>query len=278
MLNNEVIPIMTDRGIVFDIKKYSLHDGPGIRTTVFLKGCPLKCWWCHNPESQNPQPDVVEKTGRRREFHTRYSDNKDAIGREATVEEIMQEIEKDTIFYDESGGGVTFSGGEPLMQPDFLFALLTECKRQEFHTAIDTTGYAPFKVIDRMISQADLILYDLKLMDDEVHEKYTGVPGTPVLENLQKLVDKDIPITVRIPIVPGITDGDDNLIRMMDFLLHMGLTDDISLLPYNRFGEEKYRRLCMENRMKGVSPPSGDVMDTIKSRFEKNGFVARIGG
>ena len=278
MLNGEVIPIMTDRGIVFDIKKYSLHDGPGIRTTVFLKGCPLKCWWCHNPESQNPQPDVVEKTGRRREFHTRFSENKDAIGRGVTVGEIMQEIEKDTIFYDESGGGVTFSGGEPLMQPDFLFALLTECKRQEFHTAIDTTGYAPFKVIDRMTSKTDLVLYDLKLIDDEAHEKYTGVPATPVLENLQKLAAKDIHITIRIPIVPGITDGDDNLDRMMDFLYELGLTRDISLLPYNRFGEEKYRRLCMENRMESVSPPSREAMDTIKSRFEKNGFVARIGG
>ncbi len=269
---------MKNSGIVFDIKKYSLHDGPGIRTTVFLKGCPLECWWCHNPESRNLRPDVVEKTVRRREFITHYSENQDAIGKEVTVEEIIKEVEKDVIFYDESGGGVTFSGGEPLMQPDFLWTLLVECKERSLHTAVDTSGYAPFDVLDRMIQKTDLFLYDLKLMDDEEHQKYTGVSGMLILDNLNRLVEKGKPIDIRIPIIPKITDTEYNLNQIMEFLVKLDHIRNVSLLPFNCFGTEKYKRLRIKNKMVNVSPPSQDVMEVIKSQFENRGFHVKIGG
>jgi len=269
---------MKHNGIVFDIKKYSLHDGPGIRTSVFLKGCPLKCWWCHNPESQNPQPDIVEKTGRRSEFYTHYSENKDAIGKEVTVEDVIREIEKDVIFYDTSGGGVTFSGGEPLMQPDFLWALLTECKGRGLHTAVDTSGYGPFDILSRMVPITDLFLYDLKLMDDNAHQKYTGVSGVLILDNLRRLEEKGKEIDIRIPIIPSITDNEENLTQIMDFLLQLDHIPNVSLLPYNRFGTEKYKRLHIQNRMKNVSPPSQEAMEAIKRQFKRRGFQAKIGG
>lgn len=269
---------MTTQGIVFDVKKYSIHDGPGIRTTVFLKGCPLKCWWCHNPESQNLEPDIVEKTGRRREFNTHYSDNREAIGKQVTVNEIIREIEKDTIFYDESGGGVTFSGGEPLMQAEFLFALLSECKERELHTVIDTSGYAPFDTLDRMIPDTDLFLYDIKLMDNDTHKKYTGVDGGVVLENLKRLVEKKAYVEIRVPVIPDITDTDENLDAMMDFLLSLNEIRNIGLLPYNRFGHEKYKRLNKKNKMMGIPTPSKQRMEEVKIKFNKRGFHARIGG
>ena len=150
----------SSKGIIFDIKKYALHDGPGIRTTVFLKGCPLNCWWCHNPEGQNPEPE---------RFLTNQTVNHEIIGREVTVDEVIAEIEKDRIFYDESGGGATFSGGEPLMQPDFLKNLLTACQIRDISTVLDSCGYAAWEIIEKIKDKVDLFLYDLKMIDDKKH-------------------------------------------------------------------------------------------------------------
>ncbi len=268
----------SNKGFVFDIKKYSLHDGPGIRTTVFLKGCPLNCWWCHNPESQNLQPDIVPKSGKRRDFHTHYSDDQDAVGREVSADEIIQEVEKDIIFYDESNGGVTFSGGEPLMQPEFLYSLLSACKKLELHTAVDTTGYASYTVLERMLPVTDLFLYDLKLMDDGTHRKYTGVPMKPILDNLKALDADKTAIHVRVPIIPGITDGPENLEAIMTFLVTLKSVRHVALLPYNRWGESKYGRLNLDNKLETIAPPHKEVMESLRQQFEECGINVSIGG
>ena len=178
---------MTQRGIIFNIQRFAIHDGPGIRTTVFFKGCPLRCWWCHNPESHKILPEKFDGCNLRRGFDQSFSMNKDEIGKEISVDELMNEIVKDRVFYEESGGGVTFSGGEPLMQPEFLIESLKECKALGIHSAVDTSGYTSEGVIDRVSSYADLFLFDLKLMNDDVHEKYTGVSNQIILKNLIEL-------------------------------------------------------------------------------------------
>jgi pyruvate formate lyase activating enzyme len=223
-------------GLIFDIKKYSIHDGPGIRTTLFLKGCPLACAWCHNPESQSSKPEMIFREQRcircgvcltacpRRAITWNgdgpltdwaacqpcdacvtacYAEARERIGREMTVAQALAEIERDRAFYDESGGGVTFSGGEPLMQSDFLAALLHACKAQDLHTAVDTCGFAAWETLDKVRGEVDLFLYDLKLMDDARHRAFTGVSNAPILANLQALSRLGHNLLIRIPLVPG---------------------------------------------------------------------------
>ena len=173
----------TDSGIIFNIKHFAVHDGPGIRTTVFFKGCPLSCRWCHNPESINPNLEEIEVPYARVSV-TAKKCGKDTVGKKVQVSEIMSEVLKDVIFYDESGGGITISGGEPLMQPDFLFSLLKECKIHNIHTCVDTSGYAPRKIIESIVDYVDLFLYDIKLLDNEEHVRYTGVKNDRIFQNL----------------------------------------------------------------------------------------------
>ncbi len=194
-------------GIVFRIKKYAIHDGPGIRTTVFLKGCPLACWWCHNPEGQSmePQPIAPARGGDGAGDPVRG----ETVGRRMTVAEVIAQVSRDLIFYDESGGGATFSGGEPLMQPEFLAALLDGCRRERVHTAVDTSGYAPGGVFNAIAARADLLLFDLKLMDDAEHRACTGVSNRPILENLAAAARDGRPLRIRFPVIPGISGGVD---------------------------------------------------------------------
>ena len=173
------------KGIIFDIKHYAIHDGPGIRTTVFLKGCAASCWWCHNPESQCLE---IEKTARTNTFDGICVEEEEIVGNLMTVEEVMHEIMKDKVFYDESGGGATFSGGEPLIQPDFLKAVLKHCRNRGIHTTLDTTGYASWETFKSIIPNVDLFLYDIKFVDDSQHQKYTGVSNASILYNLKNLV------------------------------------------------------------------------------------------
>lgn len=200
------------------------------------------------------------------------------MGREVSVSEVVGEIEKDIIFYDESKGGVTFSGGEPFMQPDFLSALLSACKKIELHTAIDTSGYAPYSVIERMLPFTDLFLYDLKLMEEEAHQKYTGVPLKLILDNLMLLDGTGTAIHVRVPIIPGITDEPENIEAIMAFISTLKNVQQVALLAYNRWGESKYKRLNMENKMKSIVPPSHEVMESLRLQFEECGLNAVIGG
>jgi pyruvate formate lyase activating enzyme len=242
------------KGIIFDIKRFAIHDGPGIRTTVFLKGCPMDCHWCHNPESRSPE---LQKT----------TDNEE-IGRYITVADVIQEIEKEIIFYDQSGGGVTFSGGEPLQQTDFLSALLDQCRKRDIHTTLDTTGYAVTELFSPIIPRVDLFLYDLKIMDEEDHMKYTGVGNRSVKENLKRLEAEDKAVILRFPVIPGITDSEANIKAIGEFVTPMKNVQQIDLLPYHRIAEAKYRRLDMIYRMDGVLPPNDERMEEVKQLFE----------
>ena len=208
---------MTQTGIIFNIQRFAIHDGPGIRTTVFFKGCPLRCWWCHNPESHKILPEKFDGCNLRRGFDHSFSMSKDEIGKEISVDELMSEIVKDRVFYEESGGGVTFSGGEPLMQDKFLIESLKKCNTLGIHSAVDTSGYTSEGVIDRVSNYADLFLYDLKLMNDDVHQKYTGVSNQIILKNLIELDQLGKKIVIRIPIVPEITDTNENLFAIRGF-------------------------------------------------------------
>ncbi|MDH4211651.1 MAG: glycyl-radical enzyme activating protein [candidate division WOR-3 bacterium] len=265
-------------GIVFDIIKYAIHDGPGIRTTVFLKGCPLTCLWCQNPESQKKEPEIVNDVQGRKYSSIFFAKDKNTIGHEVTVEQVMSEVKKDAIFYEHSGGGVTFSGGEPLMQPDFLLCLLRECKKQGIHTVVDTSGQAPWSTFKHIIRYTDLFLYDLKLMDDSEHKKHTGVGTELILKNLQKLAMGGAPIVIRFPLIPGITDKPDNVRAIGSFLRDLKHVDTLHILPYNYLCKDKYRRMGKKYSLKDLAPPSNNALRAIGKRFKDYGLQIRIRG
>ena len=258
-------------GTIFKIKKYALHDGPGIRTTVFFKGCPLSCQWCHNPEGIDPRPQTIWRT-------TSSGEIEETVGTVMGVEALIKAIEKDVLFYDESGGGVTFSGGEPLSQPQFLEAVLAVCNHREIHAALDTSGFAPAAVIDRIIPQLQLVLFDLKIMDARRHQRYTGVSNRIILENLKRIADSRTPMRIRVPLIPGITDGDDNIVEIVRFACTLKTLQGVDLLPFHRIGSEKYRRLGMTDNMAEAVPPVPERVAAIQTRFESAGFTVSIGG
>ncbi len=298
------------KGMIFDIKKYAIHDGPGIRTTVFFKGCPLHCWWCHNPEGQDSKPELVYRSSRcigcgectkncpRQAISLRTkhisinrkncvtcgncsqacpSDVLSIAGRRTSMKEILEEIEKDRIFYDESEGGVTFSGGEPLSQPDFLNALLAECKERGIHTTVDTCGSAPYEVIDRMRDKVDLFLYDIKTMNAKKHKMYTGASNEEILKNLRRLA-KDSSIVISFPVIPGINDDDKNVAETAKFISSLPNIKQVSLLPYHRAGIEKYRNLGKPYKLSKIQPPSDQKIEAIKKKMEAFGLKVGIGG
>lgn len=247
------------QGTIFNIKRFALHDGPGIRTTVFFKGCKLGCWWCHNPESQEPGVSG------------------DA-GRIVTVPEVMKEIEKEIIFYDQSGGGVTFSGGEPFLQPDFLGDLLEQCQQKEIHTAVDTTGCVPAEEFQALAGKVNLFLYDLKILDDNQHLKYTGFSNRHGLENLEWLSHRKSNIMIRYPLVPGMTDTEENIMGIGSFVSGLDGVHDIEVLPYHKLGSQKYRKLGLENKMEGIEPPSPERIETVKKMFAGFGLNVMVRG
>ncbi len=298
------------KGAIFNIQKYSVHDGPGIRTTVFLKGCPLKCWWCHNPESQNPKHEIMffkeRCTGcgvcvRRctsEAIHicnnqpltdeakcklcgkcTDFCPNKarEYVGKNITVQALMDEIIKDEVFYDESNGGVTFSGGEPMLYADFLAEVLKACKQRGVHTAVDTSGYAAFDKFEKIIDYVDLFLYDVKLMDNEKHIKYIGVENGLILENLKKLSDRGANIFVRMPIIAGVNDDFENIEESIRFLSNLNIIQ-VNLLPYHKMGMDKYRRLEMDYKLSGMERPTDQRMEEIAGKFKSSGIKVKIGG
>lgn len=265
-------------GIIFDIKHFAIHDGPGIRTTVFFKGCPLNCWWCHNPESHKILPEKYEDCSFRCNINLSLSSQNDEVGRKVTISEVMREIEKDSVFYEESGGGVTFSGGEPTMQPDFLLSLLKECKGAGLHTTVDTSGYVPTRILEKIIDYTDLFLYDLKLMNDELHQKYTGVSNKLIHTNLKWLDENDKNIYIRIPIVPGITDSQENITETINFLMKLGNISEINLLPYHKAGEGKYSRFNKENKLSKLATPENGYMEKVAGQFKTLSHKIKIGG
>ncbi|NPD87410.1 MAG: glycyl-radical enzyme activating protein [Asgard group archaeon] len=263
------------RGLIFDIKRFAIHDGPGIRTTIFFKGCPLECWWCANPEGQKKEHEEIISP-----FQLEENDEciKDVIGDEISSQEVIDEILKDRVFYEESNGGVTFSGGEPLMQPEFLQSLLALSKQEGIHTILDTSGYGTQSIFEKIVDDVDLFLYDLKLLDMEKHLKYTGVSTDLILQNLSFLVDKKQNIIIRIPIVPGITDSSANLNQIGKYLSELKSIIRVDILPYNKMSEAKYNRLGKTYKLSNIAPPSDERMSEIKNQLELFGLKVKIGG
>lgn len=302
-------------GTVFDIMKYSVHDGPGIRTTVFLKGCPLSCHWCHNPESQLPEPQIMfypercigcgdcagvcpsgallplagagentvpepgrgKCTGCGSCAAVCHAGAREIAGRKMSAVEVIRAIERDVIFYDQSAGGVTFSGGEPLMQTDFLTALLAGCREKEIHTAVDTCGFAPRDKLLQLAGLVDLFLYDLKLMDDRRHRQYTGVSNGVILDNLLELASHHDNIVIRIPVIPGINDDADNINETGRFIATLSGVRSVHILPYHRIGTQKYRRLGLTYALPELRPPDSEKMKVFADILVKYGLTVQVG-
>jgi len=295
-------------GTVFDIKKYAIHDGPGIRTTVFFQGCPLSCWWCHNPESQTRQPVLMYRANRCVLCATCvetcpqsvisineiaitdrtkcdvcgecaeacYHGAREVSGKDMTLREVLAEIERDVPFYDQSGGGVTFSGGEPLNQRKFLAELLRECKKREIQTVVDTSGYAAWEVINGIRDDVDLFLYDLKLMDDDRHKKFTGVSNELILNNLQRLAESGERIEIRIPLIPGVNDDAENLEQSAAFIAELSNITGVELMGYHDIAEAKYEALGMVYPLPDTVPPTAEALQEAASYFENQGLNVKI--
>lgn len=264
-----------NQATIFDIQRASLVDGPGIRTTVFFKGCNLKCKWCHNPESQSSKPQIMfykdKCTGCGRcsgitEKDTDFvcfNDAKQICGKEYSVDELFDIIQKDKPFYETSAGGVTFSGGECMLQIDFLCEILKKCKDNKIHTAVDTAGFIPWKSFERIIPYTDLFLYDIKSLNNDVHKEFVGVENELILNNLKKLLERRANISIRIPVIPTVNDSTEEMENIKDFLAPH--KPNVELLPYHKMGEHKYNALGMD--MTPFDIPSKEKMEALNEIF-----------
>ncbi len=299
------------RGIIFDIRRYSVHDGPGIRTTVFFKGCPLSCWWCHNPESQGRVPFVhydatrcircgscVDACGEgaltmtpsgvvvedaRCTLHGACvqacpADARKLVGRLWTTTELVEEIERDQIFHDQSGGGVTFSGGEPLLQWAFLLDALRACGVRGVHRAVDTSGFASPRVLLQIAEETDLFLYDVKTLDPTLHRKTTGVPLKPILDNLERLLERGSRVVMRLPVIPGISDGDDHLAQVGAFLENHPGVEEVQLLPFHAAARDKHTRFGVSWRMRDEQAISPERLVEMGDALRARGIHVTVGG
>lgn len=300
-------------GTIFNIQHYSIHDGPGIRTTVFLKGCPLRCLWCQNPESQSARPElffdadkckgcgtcvaacpeqaVTLHDGRSWTDRARCSgagkcaavcpnEARNLMGRSATVEEVFKDVNADAIFYRRSGGGVTLSGGDPVAQPRFSTALLRMCKEVGLHTTIDTCAYAQWDVLAPMLQYVDLVLLDLKHMDAGAHRRLTGVSNEVILENARRIYrEMHVPLLARLPLIPGCNDSPENLAATAAFVANeLAPSIRVHVLPYHRLGETKYERLEKSGGAFSAEPPDDARMAEVRQIFESYGLTAVVGG
>ena len=263
-------------GLIFDIRRFSVHDGPGIRTTVFMKGCPLSCWWCHNPESRFAGCETFEEE---KKLDGVVFKQIRTIGKEMSVQEVMHEIVKDLVFMNESGGGVTFSGGEPLFQPVFLEEALRACRDSDIHTAIDTSGHADLGVIERILPYTNLFLFDLKHMNSMSHLDFTGQSNRLILDNLRFLTDSGCKVIIRYPVVENVNDSHENLEQMSQYLQSLSNpVKELNLLPYHRIGSSKYRKFGKENHMGSAQDYPKEKLLYIRDYFVKEGFTVKTGG
>jgi pyruvate formate lyase activating enzyme len=297
------------RGMVFLIQSYSTNDGPGIRTTVFTKGCSLNCKWCQNPESRSSYPELMThddkcvgcgrclevcpakavsldaQTGRKidRSRCNRCFECVDvcpakaltAVGEYLSIPQVMAQIEKDELFFCRSGGGMTVSGGEPLLQSPFVCELLKACKERGLHTALDTCGHAPWPTLEQALRYTDLVLYDIKHMDPDAHMQGTGAGNVLVLANLYK-IPRSTRLWLRLPLIPGYNDSRDNLDQVIA-LSRKTAAEKISLLPFNRYGDGKYRDLGLDIPLLGVPALTKQKAERIKTYLERSGLPVTIG-
>jgi pyruvate formate lyase activating enzyme len=303
----------SDHGVIFNIQGYCIHDGPGIRTSVFLKGCPLRCFWCQNPESHSFYPELLfaeekctgcgncvqvcpEKAIR---MHGKASQTdhrlckstglcvdacpneaRAVIGRRATADEVYKEIAADSLFYQESGGGVTLTGGEPLAQPEFAASILKKCRDAGFHTALDTCGYASWATAREVLRHVNLVLFDFKHMNPEMHEKYTGVSNELILQNAERIHhEMSIPMRVRVTLVPGFNDSPENLAAAAGFIAdRLSNAIPVHLLPYHRLGEAKWERLGRKNETASIEIFGERQLVECRRVFESFGLTVIMGG
>jgi pyruvate formate lyase activating enzyme len=298
------------KALIFNIQKFSVHDGPGIRTTIFFKGCPLTCQWCHNPESQSYQKEFLIDRDRcslcgRCEEHCSqhamqkingkmlydkskcnyceecmdycYNNAREIAGQEYTVPELMLEIQKDQAFYEQSGGGVTLSGGEVMTQIDFVAELIGACKEQGISVVIDTCGYAPQESFLRIMEDVDLFLYDIKTMDPNTHRQYMGQDNVLILENLKLLSSKGAVIQLRLPLIEGINTTDEHIQMIINFISDLTI-HSINLLPYHHMAKDKYKKLQMEYPLEPFSRPSEERLREIQMMFIQKNYQVKIGG
>lgn len=298
-------------GKIFDVKRYAIHDGPGIRTTVFIKGCPLNCFWCHNPEGISKDNEFIYWSNRCiqcgdcieicPEHAIRGLPNailtdtdkcticgtcinvcttgaREIVGEILSVNELINIIKKDRIHFDQSQGGVTFSGGEPLSQIEFLDAALECLKDISLNTVVDTSGYAPTDFLLKIEDKVDLFLFDLKIMDDSRHKELTGVSNRLIHYNLQMLSDTKKKVIIRIPIIPGVNDDRENIINTGMFVSSLENINQIDILPYHNTASSKYQRLNKEPRFENLRTPTDENMEEIKTCLEHYGIEVRIGG
>jgi pyruvate formate lyase activating enzyme len=304
--------IVEASGVVFNIQRFSLHDGPGIRTTVFLKGCPLRCGWCSNAESLSSYPEIITRdikcircgkcveactqravavVGDTRIIRWEKCDSClkcaevcpsgaiEAAGRRMTVAEVLDRVERDAGFYRRSGGGMTLSGGEPLVQWQFALRVLQEAKKAGLHTALDTTGHTAWEILDEVLNFTDLVLYDVKHPNSARHQEATGVPNERILDNLRKTVAKSGPkVWIRHPVIPRFNDSEEDLEELCKLVLSLEPSvEKLSLLPYHGYGEAKYAATGRVYPWKGAPTVSDERLEEFKELVESHGIEADVG-